>query len=456
MMNKFFTLLLAAACFSATAQSDIDYPYNPDFENDGFVGIEDVLELLSVYGTPFTPEQLLLDGASLTEIIESLQSQIDSLASYTNEGFGAIALNDSLLTEYLVGVAAASEEGDSTLGAWVMQLSEVVEQQQGQIDSLLQSEGSGFLSTSLGNRQELSSELSYSLNSTSWGGTHVAQIQLPSSGLLAVIGSAECFIYEDLADVDLTDPCSSSICIRSYNGEESFAIPVNSGEWLYITTGEWEANNDQIRVFFSETLSIVDDSAGNETSGVSLAPSTLHYEAGADSYIESVEESLVILVDENWYEQDVWRVEGVTPTGDVNISGVSLDSIAHVAEQFTVVHRVVIGYLPVHTVHLDSCDGDEFELRFNRLTDFSALTSLFQPIINSIENKSDDFEFDARNSPVVVVQFQAAQLGYRRLTHRKAVFYESDLEWDIDGFEGGSEGRNAFYHLEDGGWVTKH
>ena len=129
-MKKLFTLLLAAACFTATAQSDIDYPYNPDFENDGFVGIEDVLELLSVYGTPFTPEQLLLDGASLTEIIESLQSQIDSLASYTNEGFGAIALNHSLLTEYLVSVAAASEEGDSTLGAWVMQLSEVVEQQQ--------------------------------------------------------------------------------------------------------------------------------------------------------------------------------------------------------------------------------------------------------------------------------------------------------------------------------------
>ena len=136
-MKKILTLLLVAACFTASAQSDIEYPYNPDFENDGFVGIEDVLELLSVYGAPFTPEQLLLDGASLTEIIESLQTQIDSLASYTNDGFGALVLNDSLLTEYLVGVAAASEEGDSTLAAWVMQLSEVVEQQQAQIDSLL-------------------------------------------------------------------------------------------------------------------------------------------------------------------------------------------------------------------------------------------------------------------------------------------------------------------------------
>ena len=140
-MKKLFTLILAVACFTSSAQTEYPYPYNPDFENDGFVGIEDVLELLSVYGTPFTPEQLLLDGASLTEIIESLQEQIDSLASYTNEGFGAIALNDSLLTEYLVGVAAASEEGDSTLGAWVMQLSEVVEQQQAQLDSIQ----SGFI-----------------------------------------------------------------------------------------------------------------------------------------------------------------------------------------------------------------------------------------------------------------------------------------------------------------------
>ena len=127
MMKKLFTLLLAAACFTASAQIEVEYPYNPDNQNDGHVGIEDILEILTVYGEEFTPEQLLLDGASLTEIIESLQTQIDSLASFTNEGFGALVLNDSLLTEYLVGVAAASEEGDSTLGAWVMQLSEELE-----------------------------------------------------------------------------------------------------------------------------------------------------------------------------------------------------------------------------------------------------------------------------------------------------------------------------------------
>ena len=77
MINKLFTLLLVAACFTASAQSDIDYPDNPDFENDGFVGIEDVLELLSVYGTPFTPEQLLLDFKKTLASIYQLVARPD-------------------------------------------------------------------------------------------------------------------------------------------------------------------------------------------------------------------------------------------------------------------------------------------------------------------------------------------------------------------------------------------
>ena len=85
-MNKFFTLLLAAACFTASAQIEVEYPYNPDNQNDGHVGIEDILEILTVYGEEFTPEQLMVEGTSLTEWIQLLsetviqqQSQIDSL-----------------------------------------------------------------------------------------------------------------------------------------------------------------------------------------------------------------------------------------------------------------------------------------------------------------------------------------------------------------------------------------
>ena len=88
MMNKLFTLLLAAACFTASAQIEVEYPYNPDNQNDGHVGIEDILEILTVYGEEFTPEQLLVEGTSLTEWIQLLsetviqqQAQIDSLNS---------------------------------------------------------------------------------------------------------------------------------------------------------------------------------------------------------------------------------------------------------------------------------------------------------------------------------------------------------------------------------------
>ena len=92
-MKKIFTLLLAAACLTATAQIEVEYPYNPDNQNDGHVGIEDILEILTVYGEEFIPEQLMVEGTSLTEWIQLLsetviqqQAQLDSLALGNNLG----------------------------------------------------------------------------------------------------------------------------------------------------------------------------------------------------------------------------------------------------------------------------------------------------------------------------------------------------------------------------------
>ena len=101
-MNKLFTLLLTAAGFTASAQIEVEYPYNPDNQNDGHVGIEDILEILTVYGEEFTPEQLLVEGTSLTEWIQFLsetvlqqQAQIDSLQSTTQFA----SLSDSLVND---------------------------------------------------------------------------------------------------------------------------------------------------------------------------------------------------------------------------------------------------------------------------------------------------------------------------------------------------------------------
>ena len=133
-MKYLVTVLACFVLMSMGAQT----PYNPDGDSDSLITYNDLLSFLPLYGQPFTPEQLLVDGESITDIIEILQSQIDSLASYTNDGFSALALNDSALTNYFVNLATDSEEGDSTLGAWVMQLSEIVESQQIQVDSLIE------------------------------------------------------------------------------------------------------------------------------------------------------------------------------------------------------------------------------------------------------------------------------------------------------------------------------
>ena len=67
---------------------EIEYPYNPDFENDGHVGVEDVLQLLSVFESDFQPEGLLVNDVpfqvwaeAVADSLVSQTLQIDSLFS---------------------------------------------------------------------------------------------------------------------------------------------------------------------------------------------------------------------------------------------------------------------------------------------------------------------------------------------------------------------------------------
>ena len=134
-MKKLLTMLFAVALgLNLSSQT----PYNPDSDGDSLIAYNDLLSFLPLFGQSFTPEELLVDGESITDLIGILQSQIDSVAAYSHDEFLTLALNDSLLTNYLVNLAADSEQGDSTLGAWVMQLSEILDSQQMQIDSLIE------------------------------------------------------------------------------------------------------------------------------------------------------------------------------------------------------------------------------------------------------------------------------------------------------------------------------
>ena len=66
----------------------VEYPYNPDFENDGNVGVEDLMQLLSGFGLAFEADELVIDNVTLSDWLQIVSSAlifqeetIDSLAN---------------------------------------------------------------------------------------------------------------------------------------------------------------------------------------------------------------------------------------------------------------------------------------------------------------------------------------------------------------------------------------
>ena len=73
------------ACLSASGQ--ITYPYNPDGNANGLIGVTDLQDLLSTYGGAFAPGAIVVDSVELGEVLDSLQSQIVALQNESGDGF---------------------------------------------------------------------------------------------------------------------------------------------------------------------------------------------------------------------------------------------------------------------------------------------------------------------------------------------------------------------------------
>ena len=69
-MKKLFTIILAVACFTASAQTEYPYPWNPDADLDGWVSASDLLELLAVFGGEFAPDTWETDSTSAAVILD--------------------------------------------------------------------------------------------------------------------------------------------------------------------------------------------------------------------------------------------------------------------------------------------------------------------------------------------------------------------------------------------------
>lgn len=79
-------LMMCALSLGAAAQSTVVYPFNPDANSDGFVGVSDILEGVATYDNFFTPGEIMVGDTALSEWLSSLQNvlsqqqaEIDSL-----------------------------------------------------------------------------------------------------------------------------------------------------------------------------------------------------------------------------------------------------------------------------------------------------------------------------------------------------------------------------------------
>ena len=61
---------------STNLSAQVDYPYNPDADGDGFIAVVDLFEFLSVFGGNIVPPELLVDSIPLGTYLEILQESI--------------------------------------------------------------------------------------------------------------------------------------------------------------------------------------------------------------------------------------------------------------------------------------------------------------------------------------------------------------------------------------------
>ena len=113
MMNRFFTLLLAASCLTAAGQTEYPYPYNPDGNNDGYISLNDLLDLLSVYGSEFNAGVLATDSISAVYYTGELD--------YYDCASSCVALrgNWKMLDKDLVGSYKSKLSEYGSTGTWL-------------------------------------------------------------------------------------------------------------------------------------------------------------------------------------------------------------------------------------------------------------------------------------------------------------------------------------------------
>ena len=68
-MRHLLTSLALLATFTAAGQTANPFPYNPDADADGWISVNDLLSLLSIFTMEFTPESWETDSLSAAVVL---------------------------------------------------------------------------------------------------------------------------------------------------------------------------------------------------------------------------------------------------------------------------------------------------------------------------------------------------------------------------------------------------
>ena len=81
--SSFSAALLGLLFLALTArgQQSIQYPYNPDVDNDEYIATSDLTGFLAQFGQDFQPAPVLIDSVDLLSVIQMMQAQITVLQS---------------------------------------------------------------------------------------------------------------------------------------------------------------------------------------------------------------------------------------------------------------------------------------------------------------------------------------------------------------------------------------
>lgn len=120
---SFSAALLGISFFALTAQGQqtIQYPYNPDVDNDEYIATTDLTGFLAQFGQDFQPAPVLIDSVDLLSVIQmmqaqitALQSQVASLEASAVPGLGNyVSVDDSAHTVLVSGANLQVHNGQS-------------------------------------------------------------------------------------------------------------------------------------------------------------------------------------------------------------------------------------------------------------------------------------------------------------------------------------------------------